>query len=121
MGFMALVFLILPEQLISLYTSDSEIIARAALNLRIIALSQIPMGTQFIFAGALRGAGDTKAVFYSTALSTWIFRLLLGYILVHPLGLGLVGAWTAMVIDWTVRGSYVFYRFKKGNWKLIDV
>jgi putative MATE family efflux protein len=121
MGFMALIFLILPEQLISLYTSDTEIIARASLNLRIIALAQIPMGTQFIFAGALRGAGDTKAVFYSTALSTWIFRLLLGYILVHPLGLGLVGAWTAMVIDWTVRGSYVFYRFKKGNWKLIDV
>ncbi|SDC28440.1 MATE family efflux transporter [Halanaerobium congolense] len=121
MGFMALVFLILPEQLISLYTSDSEIIARAALNLRIIALSQIPMGTQFIFAGALRGAGDTKAVFYSTALSTWIFRLFLGYILVHSLGFGLVGAWTAMVIDWIVRGSYVFYRFKKGNWKLIEV
>jgi Na+-driven multidrug efflux pump len=45
----------------------------------------------------------------------------LGYILVHPLGLGLLGAWSAMVIDWTVRGSYVFYRFKKGKWKLIDV
>lgn len=121
MGFMALIFLIIPEQLISLYTSDSEIVARASLNLRIIALAQIPMGTQFIFAGALRGAGDTKAVFYSTALSTWIFRLFLGYILVHTLGFGLVGAWSAMVIDWTVRGTYVFYRFKKGKWKLIDV
>jgi putative MATE family efflux protein len=121
MGFMALIFLIFPEQLIRLYTTDPEIISSAALNLRIIALAQIPMGTHFIFAGALRGAGDTKAVFYSTAISTWIFRLVLGYILVHPLGLGLVGAWTAMVIDWTVRGSYVFYRFKKGKWKLIDV
>ncbi|MFN2340617.1 MAG: MATE family efflux transporter [Halanaerobium sp.] len=121
MGFMGLIFLVFPEQLIRLYTSDPEIIRLAALNLRIIALAQIPMGTHFIFAGALRGAGDTRAVFYSTAISTWIFRLLLGYILVHPLGLGLLGAWTAMVIDWTVRGSYVFYRFKKGNWKLIDV
>jgi putative MATE family efflux protein len=121
MGSMGLIFLVFPEQLISLYTSDPEIIRFAALNLRIIALAQIPMGTHFIFAGALRGAGDTRAVFYSTAISTWIFRLLLGYILVHPLGFGLLGAWAAMVIDWTVRGSYVFYRFKKGNWKLIDV
>lgn len=121
MGFMGIVFLVFPEQLIRLYTSDPEIISKAALNLRIIALAQIPMGTHFIFAGALRGAGDTRAVFYSTAISTWIFRLLLGYILVRPLGLGLPGAWAAMVIDWTVRGSYVFYRFKKGNWKLIDV
>ncbi|TDP94699.1 putative MATE family efflux protein [Halanaerobium saccharolyticum] len=121
MGFMAVVFFILPEQLIRLYTADPEIISKAALNLRIIALAQIPMGTHFIFSGALRGAGDTKAVFYSTAISTWIFRLFLGYVLVHPLGLGLLGAWTAMVIDWTIRGSYVFYRFKKGNWKLIDL
>ncbi|ADO77469.1 MATE family efflux transporter [Halanaerobium praevalens] len=121
MGFMALILLIFPEQLVKLYTTDPEIITKASLNLRIIALAQIPMGTQFIFAGALRGAGDTKAVFYSTAISTWIFRLLLGYILVHPLGLGLFGAWSAMVIDWIVRGSYVIYRFKKGNWKLINI
>jgi len=121
MGFMALIFFIFPEQLISLYTDNPEIISRGAVNLRIIAFSQIPMGTHFIFAGSLRGAGDTKAVFYSTALSSWIFRLLLGYILVHPLGLGLTGGWIAMVIDWLVRGSYVFYRFKKGEWKTIEV
>lgn len=121
MGFMALVFLVFPEQLIKLYTEDPEIIRRGALNLRIIAFSQIPMGTHFIFAGSLRGAGDTKAVFYSTALSTWIFRLLLGYILVHTFNLGLAGGWIAMVIDWSVRGSYVFFRFKRGKWKTIEV
>jgi putative MATE family efflux protein len=121
MGFMALIFLIFPEQLIKLYTSDPEIISRGALNLRIIAFSQIPMGTHFIFAGSLRGAGDTKAVFYSTAVSTWVFRLLLGYLLVHTFNLGLAGGWIAMVIDWSVRGSYVFYRFKNGKWKTIDV
>ncbi len=121
MGFMALVFLVFPEQLIKLYTEDPEIIRRGALNLRIIAFSQIPMGTHFIFAGSLRGAGDTKAVFYSTAVSTWVFRLLLGYLLVHTFNLGLAGGWIAMVIDWIVRGSYVFYRFKKGKWKTIEV
>jgi putative MATE family efflux protein len=121
MGFMALVFLVFPEQLIKLYTEDPEIISRGALNLRIIAFSQLPMGTHFIFAGSLRGAGDTKAVFYSTAVSTWIFRLLLGYLLVHTFNLGLAGGWIAMVIDWSVRGSYVFYRFKNGKWKTIEV
>lgn len=121
MGFMALIFLFFPEYLIRLYTDNPEIISKAALNLRIIAFSQIPMGTHFIFAGSLRGAGDTKAVFYSTAVSTWIFRLMLGYFLVHTLNLGLIGGWIAMVIDWAVRGSYVFFRFKKGKWKTIEV
>ncbi len=121
MGFMALIFLFFPEYLIRLYTDNPEIISKGALNLRIIAFSQIPMGTHFIFAGSLRGAGDTKAVFYSTAVSTWIFRLMLAYFLVHTFNLGLIGGWIAMVIDWAVRGSYVFYRFKQGKWKTIEV
>ena len=121
MGFMAVIFLLFPEYLVRLYTDDPDIIKLASINLRIVAFSQIPMGTHFIFAGALRGAGDTKAVFYSTAVSSWIFRLVLGYILVHPLGMGLKGGWIAMVIDWIMRGSYVVYRFKGGRWKFIDV
>ena len=121
MGFMALIFLLFPEFLIRLYTDNPDIIAMGSLNLRIIAFSQLQMGTHFIFAGALRGAGDTKAVFYSTAVSSWIFRLLLGYLLVHRFGLGLAGGWLAMVVDWTVRGSYVFFRFKKGKWKNIEL
>ncbi len=121
MGVMALIFLLIPEILVKLYTDDPHIIKMASLNLRIIAFSQLPMGTHFIFAGALRGAGDTKTVFYGTTISTWVFRLGLGYLLVHPLGMGLAGAWLAMVVDWIARGSYVLYKFKKGKWKLLEV
>lgn len=121
MGFMSLVFLTIPEILIGLYSDNQEIIRLGARNLRIIAFAQIPMGTQFIFAGALRGAGDTRPVFYSTALSSWIARLGMGFVFVKIYNWGLVGAWLAMVIDWVMRGSYVFLRFKKGSWKEIKV
>ena len=121
MGVMALVFLIFPELLMKLYTNDPEIIRLGARNLRIVAFAQIPMGTQFIFAGALRGAGDTKSVFYSTAISSWIGRLGMAYIFINIFNWGLVGAWLAMVIDWSMRGIYVFLRFRAGRWKKIKV
>ena len=121
MGIMALVFLIFPELLMKLYTDDPEIIRLGARNLRIVAFAQIPMGTQFIFAGALRGAGDTKAVFYSTAISSWIGRLGMAFIFINVFNWGLVGAWLAMVIDWSMRGGYVFFRFKAGKWKNLKV
>jgi putative MATE family efflux protein len=121
MGVMALIFLIFPEYLMKLYTSDPEIIRLGARNLRIIAFAQIPMGTQFIFAGALRGAGDTKSVFYSTAISSWVGRLGMAYIFINIFHWGLVGAWLAMVVDWSMRGSYVFWRFKKGQWKNLKI
>ncbi len=121
MGLMAVVFLIFPEQLVRLYSDDPEIIRIGALCLRIAAIAQIPMGSQFIFAGGLRGAGETKSVFYSTAISSWIGRLGVAYILINVFGFGVAGAWIAMVVDWIMRSSYVFYRFRLGDWKDLEV
>ncbi len=121
MGCMALVFLLIPELLIKLYTDNPEIIRLGARNLRIIAFSQLPMGTQFIFAGSLRGAGDTRWVFYSTAISSWIGRFSMAYIFINFFHWGLTGAWIAMVIDWVMRSSIVLYRFRQGKWKKIKV
>lgn len=121
MGLMALVFLLFPRFLLSLYTDQQEIIKLGAVNLRIIAFAQLQMATQFIFAGALRGAGDTRSVFYSTALSSWLGRLGMAYLFVYFLEWGLAGAWLAMVIDWTIRGSFVFFRFKQGGWKKLKI
>ncbi len=121
MGFMALLFLLIPELLMKLYTDNPEIIRLGARNLRIVAFAQIPMGTQFIFAGSLRGAGDTRWVFYSTAISSWISRFAMAYIFINIFHWGLIGAWIAMVIDWLMRGSLVFYRFRQGKWKSIKI
>ncbi len=121
MGLMSLIFLFLPEFIVSLYTDNREIIRLASRNLRIVALAQLPMGTQFIFAGALRGAGDTRSVFYSTAISTWISRFFLSYLFIKILNWGLIAAWIVMVIDWFLRGTYVYFKFRQGKWKNIKV
>lgn len=126
MGVMAIIFLLFPEALISLYVKPNdpnaaEFIRLGARNLRIVALAQIPQAVQFVLAGALRGAGYTKPVLYSTAIGVWLGRLFCAYIFVVHFGWGLVGAWAAMCIDWFIRSSYVFYLWRKGKWKHVEV
>lgn len=126
MAMMAIVFLIFPEQLMKLYINLSdpdaqEMIRLGARNLRIVALAQIPMATQFVLAGALRGAGYTKPVLYSTIIGVWVGRLLSAYIFVFHLGWGLWGAWISACIDWFLRALYVAFLWKKGDWKKIQV
>ncbi|MEW6229236.1 MAG: MATE family efflux transporter [Bacillota bacterium] len=121
MGSMALVFLAIPQYLMRIYTTDPDIIRLGSVALRIVAFAQVPMGIAFIYSGALRGAGDTRSVLYVTAFAVWVVRLSVTYLLVVAAGLGLSGAWLAMVADWLVRGGYVWYRFRAGGWKRLEV
>jgi len=51
-----------------LYTDEPEVARAAANALKILAIMQPMQSTQFILAGALRGAGDTRWPLYSTAI-----------------------------------------------------
>jgi Na+-driven multidrug efflux pump len=74
-----------------------------------------------IFAGALRGAGDTRFPMAVTGSTIWLVRVPLAYLLALALGWGLVGAWSAMACDLTLRGVFNFFRFRSGRWKKIEV
>ncbi len=71
MGSMGLIFFFFPHNLMRLFVDDPEIIELGAGCLRIVAFAQLPMATHFIYSWGLRGAGETKSVFYSTAVATW--------------------------------------------------
>ena len=100
MGLMGAVLFFFPAMLVRLYVDDREIIALGASVLRIMACAQVPMSAAYVFMGALRGAGDTKAVLYVTMASVWLVRFLLAGLFVNVFGWGLTGAWYAMATDW---------------------
>lgn len=120
-GFMAFLFFFFGPQIASLYSTDPEVIRRAAMALKIIALVQPAQSTQFILAGGLRGAGDTKWPLYSTFLGIWVGRVLLSTLFISVLGFGLLGAWVAMAVDQLGRSAFISHRFKHGRWKEIRV
>ena len=51
-----------------------------------------------------------------SASSMWIFRFCLSYVLGQYMGLGLIGVWIAMFVDWIVRVIFFVWRYLSGKW-----
>lgn len=70
----------------------------------------------FTFPNALRAANDAKYTMLVSAISMLTFRLFFSYILGDYFGLGLIGVWIAMFIDWVVRCVFFVWRYMSGKW-----
>ncbi len=112
-----IVFLFFGRNLVGLYTTQQDIIDAGAKILLMVALLQPFQSSQFILAGSMRGAGDTRAVAYITGFTMLILRPSAAYILVNFFGLGLTGAWIALKLDQGIRTLLVSMRYKSGKWK----
>ena len=114
-------FFFFGRQLVAMYTTDAAVIAQGALLLKIVALIQPLQSSQMVLSGALRGAGDTKAVAVSTFTGIVIVRPIVAYVMVFMVGAGLNGIWLALVLDQTIRSSYTMWRFASDKWKDVKV
>lgn len=111
-----LLFFFFPDFIVSLYNNDPEIIKSGTVIMMMMALIQVPQGSQFIVSGILRGAGDTKATAIITTVTTLIIRPALAIFMVNSLHWGLQGAWIALIIDQLLRSGLVLHRFNSGKW-----
>ena len=121
MAVMGLVFVLFPQPLIRLFTDDLAVVQMAVTPLRIVGFIQPLLAASMVFAGNLRGAGDTRFPMYVTSISVWSIRVPMAALLSLMLGMGLNGAWLGMVTDQVVRGTIFFLRFRGGRWKRANV
>jgi len=121
MGGMGVAFFLFGRPLAGLYTTDPEVMLLAAQALRYSAFSQVPNSMYFIYAGAMRGAGDTKWPLYISFVGIWIVRLNLARYLIVGRQLALLGVWIAIIADMLVRSLVMTLRFRSGRWKTIRV
>ena len=105
------------EYIVSFYSSDPEIIRNAAIAIRVAAITQPFQSHQLIVAGSLRGAGDTIFPLISTFLGILIIRVAAATFFVQVLGLGILGAWLAVMLDQIIRWFLIAMRFRSGKWK----
>jgi Na+-driven multidrug efflux pump len=87
----------------------------------LVALIQPLQSSQFILAGSLRGAGDTKSVAAIIFITILIVRPLIAYLFIYTLETGVIGAWVAFVADQAMRSLFVLLRYYSGKWKSIKV
>ena len=110
--------LIFLNPLLSVYTLSDETRHLAWLLVMIHAGSAIflwPAG--FVLPNALRAANDVRFTMLTSILSMGIWRLAFSYILCVQMGMGAVGVWIAMVVDWVCRVTCFVVRFVSGAWK----
>lgn len=118
---LGLLLFVFARPIIGLFTTDAEVIRQGVLAIRIGALAQPLMAQSFIFGGALRGAGDTRATMVITMLCVWALRIVVTYFVGNILGLGIIGAWVAIGVDFATRGTLFAWRFRTGKWAAVRV
>ena len=113
MTVMALIFLFFPSQLIGFFTHDPEVIDKGCIFLRLVAFAQVPLALSFVYAGSLRGTGDTHYVFLVTLVAMWGIRVFLSYVAAELLHLPLAFVWGVFLLDWFFRAGAFAWRYHR--------
>lgn len=71
----------------------------------------------FVLPNALRACNDVKFTMVIAIFSMFTFRIGFSYIIGIHMGMGAVGVWIAMVLDWIFRVGCFVWRYLSGKWK----
>lgn len=115
-GFMcttAALFLALPRQLATLYTSDAALIAIAASLIPIAGVFQIVDGLQAVGAGVLRGLGDTRVPLIAMLLGYWLIGVPVSVALGFKTGMGPQGLWWGFVAGLAAVAIFLLIRVRQ--------
>ncbi len=112
----SLIFLSMPETLVSLFIDPNEpervtLLQIGATLVMVAALFQLVDGLQVLAIGLLRGVQDTTVPMVMATISYWLIGLPVSYILAFPLGYGAVGLWLGLVIGLAVAAALLLWRF----------
>lgn len=102
--------------LVSIINSDPSVIEIAERCLKVVAFVQPVQVVAWIYAGAMRGAGDTRFAFYITAFTNWTFRALGVLLVIRVFGLQLPHAVACMCLDQAARAVLMYLRYRSGKW-----
>ena len=110
------VFLLFSQEITSILTNEPDVKIIASSYLRILAISQVFMGFEFVLEGALTGAGQTLPPTLVSIPGT-LFRIPLAYYLAISLGIGPSGIFWAITFSTILKGTSILIWFQKGRKK----
>lgn len=103
----------------SLSKEATEIAAQLYRSFAIVASVFWPLS--FTVPNILRAAGDAKYTMKVSVFSMWTFRVASSYYIAGTLGLGVMGVWIGMYIDWVFRSILFVVRYLRGKWLKLKV
>jgi len=114
--FLALLTVPTAGVLAGLYSRDPEVIHVVKLLVWLNAAFMIVWSASWVLPAGFKGARDARYAMWVSLLSMWGGRIVVGYLLGITLGLGVVGIWLGMTVDWIIRGCCFYRRLNSGRW-----
>ena len=117
----SLVFVLIPDKLVGIFSQDPEILAIGVPCFYILALAQPFMAASIVLEQTLRSAGDTRSAFYISIVGWFAVRIVSTYFFTFVWGFGLAGVWLGSTADWIVRTALLLIVFGRGKWQKVVV
>ncbi|MDD6032073.1 MAG: MATE family efflux transporter [Oscillospiraceae bacterium] len=117
-----LLIILFSNQLVGCFGLSAETAALGRTLTIIHSAMAIPLWpASFTLPNALRAAGDARFTMVVSMTSMWICRIGLSFLLGSAFGLGVIGIWIAMTIDWIARVTCFVWRWKGHKWEQMRV
>jgi putative MATE family efflux protein len=117
-GVIAFVF---AEQIARGFVDDPAVVEGTIWFIYMLALAQPLMAMDYVFGGALRGAGDTRFPLIAVVVAFYGCRLGFAWLVTHWWHLGLPWLWAALLGDYVARAALKGWRLRGGAWKTLRV
>ncbi len=113
----SVIFLLLSEKIIGLFTNEAEVLSYGTNCLHIVAYGFIFYGFGMVIETAFNGAGDTWTPTFLNLFIFWLFEIPLAYLLAYRFDFGPNGVFWAITIAFSVLAVVSSLIFKRGKWK----
>lgn len=107
------------QPLVGMYTGLSPEARELSVTLVLIhaGTAILMWPASFVLPNALRAANDVRFPMVVSIASMFVWRIGFSWLLCVQMGMGAIGVWIAMDIDWVCRISFFIGRTVSGKWK----
>jgi putative MATE family efflux protein len=109
---LGIVFLVFARPIMGIFTDDREVIDLGARSLQVLAFSQPLWGLLFVWAGALRGAGNTRLPLFYNVLGMWL-GVVFAFVLIRVGDVSLPVVWAVCLPGWAINAAGVWIGFRR--------
>jgi putative MATE family efflux protein len=117
----ALLFFLLPRELVGVFSGDARVVDIGAQWLRILSYSLYVYGWWMVSVQAFNGAGDTATPTWINVVFFWLIQIPLAWLLALHLDWRETGVFWAVFVSETAVGLFTLWLFSRGRWKTVQV
>ncbi|MDX1420082.1 MAG: MATE family efflux transporter [Rubricoccaceae bacterium] len=121
LGLVSVVYVVLDEPLLRLFTAEPGVVAAGAEALRILAYGYVLFSWGMVMPQAFNGAGDTLTPTKINLVCFWLLEIPLAYLLALRLGAGASGVYWAIVVAESAAALLAVWLFRRGTWKTTQI